>query len=53
MSRYFTSCVKFFERLELLNERLVLVLEHGDSVLKTLDVLLLLPPENQSEISIH
>ena len=40
----FTSCVKFFEGLELLNEGLVLVLEHGDPVLKTLDVLLLFPP---------
>ena len=39
-----TSCVKFFERLEFLNEGLVLVLEHGHPVLKTLDVLLLLPP---------
>ena len=39
-----TSGVKLFERFELFNEGLVLVLEHGDPVLQTLDVLLLLPP---------
>merc|ERR1719445_889666 len=34
--------VEFLEGLELLYECLVLVLEHGDAVLQTLDVLLLL-----------
>ena len=36
--------VELLERLELLNQRLVLVLEHGHPALQTLDVLLLLPP---------
>ena len=35
--------VQVFEGLELLDERLVLVLQHGHAVLQTLDVLLLLP----------
>ena len=35
--------VKLFERLEFLNQRLVLILQHGDAVLQTLDVLFLLP----------
>ena len=39
-----TSCVKFFKWLKLLNECLVLILQHSHSVLQTLDVLLLLPP---------
>ena len=36
--------VELLERLELLDERLVLVLQHGHATLQTLDVLLLLPP---------
>jgi len=35
--------VKLFERLEFLNQRLVLILQHGYTVLQTLDVLFLLP----------
>lgn len=35
--------VQVFEGFELLDERLVLVLQHGHAVLQTLDVLLLLP----------
>ena len=38
----FLATVEFLERLEFLDECLVLVLEHGDAVLQTLDVLLLL-----------
>ena len=35
--------VQVFEGFEFLDERFVLVLQHGDAVLQTLDVLLLLP----------
>ena len=38
------ACVELLERLELLYECLVLVLQDGDAVLQALDVLLLLPP---------
>ena len=36
--------VELLQLLELLDERLVLVLQHGDAILQTFDVLFLLPP---------
>ena len=36
--------VELLQFLELLDERLVLVLQHGDPILQTFDVLLLLAP---------
>lgn len=40
----FLTAVEFFERLEFIDQGLVLVLENSNSILQTLDVLFLLPP---------
>jgi hypothetical protein len=48
----FLTAVKFLERLELLNQGLVLVFEYGYSILQTFDVFLLFPATFSSRFSV-